>query len=378
MAHAIEPDSGRSLRLERLSDAEYMNRALALAGRARGCTTPNPLVGAVVVTDEGVVVGAGYHAQAGEPHAEVHALRAAGPAARGATLYCTLEPCCHHGRTPPCVDAIVAAGISRVVMAVDDPNPQVAGGGARRLREQGVQVDAGVGGEEAARLNRAFFSAMRRRRPFVIAKIATSLDGRVASGPGVRTHMTGWAADRRSQMLRAEADAVGIGSGTVLVDDPLLTVGDVYRRRPLARVVFDRRLRTPTTARLFGTLSSGPVMVVTTAAMADARAPHARDLERAGATLVRVETAGIGAAVEALLPFGIQALLLEGGPVLHEAAWEAGIVDAVRILVTPRAIGPAGLPWLLPSRLSIPALHHLRVEPCGPDVMIEGDVYRID
>ena len=361
-----------------LSDAEYMDRALALAARARGCTTPNPLVGALVVADEGVVVGAGYHARAGEPHAEVHALRAAGQAARGATLYCTLEPCCHTGLTPPCVDAIVEAGISRVVMAVEDPNPRVAGGGVRRLRERGVQVDAGVGRDEAVRLNQPFFSAMRRQRPFVIAKIATSLDGRLASGPGARTHMTGRSADRRSQLLRAEVDAVGVGSGTVLADDPLLTVRHVYRCRPLARIVFDRRLRTPATARLFGTLSSGPVLIVTTPAMADARASHARDLERAGATLVRVRAAGIEAAVAALLPFNIQSLLVEGGTTLHESAWAAGVIDAVRVLVTPGVLGPSGLPWVAWSRLSIPSLFNLRVEPCGPDVMIEGDVYRLD
>jgi diaminohydroxyphosphoribosylaminopyrimidine deaminase/5-amino-6-(5-phosphoribosylamino)uracil reductase len=361
-----------------LSDAEYMDRALALAARARGCTTPNPLVGALVVADEGVVVGAGYHARAGEPHAEVHALHRAGQASRGATLYCTLEPCCHTGLTPPCVDAIVEAGISRVVMAVEDPNPRVAGGGVRRLRERGVQVDTGVGRHEAVRLNQPFFSAMLRQRPFVIAKIATSLDGRVASGPGARTHMTGRSTDRRSQLLRAEVDAVGIGSGTVLADDPVLTVGDVYRRRPLARVVFDRRLRISATARLFSTLSLGPVLIVTTPAMADLRASHARDLERAGATLVRVRQAGIEAAVAALLPFNLQSLLLEGGTTLHEAAWAGGVVDAVRVLVTPRALGPSGLPWMAWPRLSIPSLFNLRVEPCGADVIMEGDVYRLD
>jgi len=366
------------LRVEPLSHAEYMDRAIALAGRARGGTTPNPLVGAVVVSDEGVVVGAGYHARAGEPHAEVHALRAAGESARGATLYCTLEPCCHTGRTPPCVDAIVAAGIARVVVAVNDPNPRVAGGGVRHLREHGVEVQSGIGRDEAVRLNRPFFSAMLRRRPWVMAKIATSLDGRVAEGHGLRTHMTGAAADRQSQLLRAEVDAVGVGSGTVLADDPLLTVRDVYRRRPLARVVFDRRLRTPASARIFGTLSSGPVMVMTTTEMADARASHVRDLERAGATLVSVQTDGIEAAIGALLPFGIQSLLLEGGTSLHESAWAAGVVDTVRVVVTPRVLGPSGLPWIPSSRLSLPWLRNLRVEPCGPDVIIEGDVYRLD
>jgi diaminohydroxyphosphoribosylaminopyrimidine deaminase/5-amino-6-(5-phosphoribosylamino)uracil reductase len=361
-----------------LSDVEYMDRALALAARACGCTTPNPLVGAVVVTADGVVVGTGYHAQAGAPHAEVHALRAAGPAARGATLYCTLEPCCHTGRTPPCVDAIIEAGISRVVMAVEDPDPRVAGGGARRLRACGLDVREGVRRDDAVRLNRAFFTAIRRHRPFVTAKIAISADARTASGPGARTHMTGAAADRRSQLRRAEVDAIGVGSGTILADDPLLTVREVYRRRPLARVVFDRRLRTPPSARLFSTLGTGPVLIVTTAAAADMQPTAARDLERAGATLIRAQAEDIGSAIAALLPFGIQSLLLEGGTTVHESACAAGVIDAVRVVVTPRVLGPSGLPWVAWPRLSLPSLLNLRVEPCGADVMIEGDVHRLD
>jgi len=361
-----------------LRDADYMDRALALAARARGCTSPNPLVGAVVVTQAGVVVGSGYHAKAGEPHAEVHALRMAGPAARGATLYCTLEPCCHTGRTPPCTEAIVAAGIARVVMAVDDPNPRVAGGGASALRALGVRVETGVGAADAIRINRGFFSRMRRQRPWVIAKAATSLDGRVAAAFGATTHMTGAAADRRTQLLRADMDAVGVGSGTVLTDDPIVTVRDVYRHVRLTRVVFDRRLRTPPTARLLGTLASGPVLIVTTAEMADANAARATALERVGATLVRVERPGMAEAVAALTRFDVQWLLLEGGPTLHEAAWAAGVIDTVRLLVTPRVLGPAGVPWLTSSRCSMASLMNLRVEPCGPDVMIEGDVHRID
>ena len=167
-----------------LADAAYMDRALLLAGRGAGRTTPNPMVGAVVVTPDGVVAGSGFHERAGQPHAEVHALDAAGEAARGATLYCTLEPCSHHGRTPPCVDRIVAAGIARVVAAVQDPNPRVAGAGFRALKNAGVRVDVGVHAEEAARLNRPFFSVMQRGRPFVMAKAATSLDGRVAARAG--------------------------------------------------------------------------------------------------------------------------------------------------------------------------------------------------
>ena len=222
-----------------------MERALLLAGRARGQTTPNPLVGAVVVTPDGVVAGTGYHARAGEPHAEVHALREAGGAARGATLYCTLEPCSHTGRTPPCVDRILESGVARVVAAVGDPNPRVSGRGFLRLREAGVRVEVGEGEAAARRLNRPFFSAMRRGRPYVIVKAVTSLDGRVAAGPGAPTRLSSPATDRRTHALRAEVDAIAIGSGTVLVDDPLLTARGVYRSRPLARVIFDRRLRTP-------------------------------------------------------------------------------------------------------------------------------------
>ena len=361
-----------------LADADYMDRALFMAARGRGRTTPNPMVGAVIVSDEGVVVGAGYHMRAGEPHAEVHALRQAGAAARGATLYCTLEPCCHHGRTPPCADAVIAAGIARVVMAIEDPNPRVAGGGTARLREHGVRVDAGVGRDAAMRLNRPFFSVMQRQRPWVIAKVAASLDGRVAGAPGARTKLTCVASDRCNQMLRAEVDAIAVGSGTVLADDPLLTVRDVYRERPITRVVLDRRLRTPASARLLRTLSAGPVLVVTTAAAAREKPHRVRDLEQAGATLVEAEAPGMADAMRALVEHGVQSLLLEGGPVVHAAAFAAHVVDAVRLFITPTSLGPDGVPWLSSQELPWGTLRDVRVQPCGEDVMIEGDVYRVD
>jgi diaminohydroxyphosphoribosylaminopyrimidine deaminase/5-amino-6-(5-phosphoribosylamino)uracil reductase len=361
-----------------LTDADHMSRALALAGRARGCTTPNPLVGAVIVAADGTVVGTGYHAKAGEPHAEVHALRAAGAAAAGATIYCTLEPCCHQGRTPPCVDALIAARVGRVVMAVEDPNPRVAGGGARILRDHGIQVDIGEGRAEALRQNRGFFSAMTRKRPWLIAKIATSLDGRIAAAPGVRTAISSDAANRLTHLLRAEVDAIGVGSGTVLADDPVLTARGVFRRRPLARVVFDRRLRTPPSARIFSTVDAGPVCVVTTAAIADVESARVHALEAAGATIVRAAGAGLLAALTALAELEIQVLLLEGGAALHDAAFAANLVDSVRCTIAPRTLGPAGVPWISASRLSFPSLANLRVEPCGPDVLIEGDVHRTD
>jgi diaminohydroxyphosphoribosylaminopyrimidine deaminase/5-amino-6-(5-phosphoribosylamino)uracil reductase len=357
-----------------LSDAAYMERALLLAGRARGRTTPNPLVGAVVVTPEGVVAGAGYHERAGGPHAEVHALREAGEAARGATLYCSLEPCSHAGRTPPCVDRILESGVARVVAAVEDPNPVVAGRGFLRLRQAGVHVEVGAGDAAARRLNRPFFSAMRRGRPYVIVKAVTSLDGRVAAAGGGPTRLSSPAADRRTHALRAEVDAIAVGSGTMLADDPLLTARGVYRDRPLTRVIFDRRLRTPVTARVFSTLDAGPVVIV---AGPGAPADAARALESAGAHVVAA-LGGLTGALRLLVPMGVQSVLVEGGPAVHAALWREGAADAVRLVVAPRALGEAGVPWV--ERVVAPwaSWRHLAVEPCGGDVIIEADVHWTD
>src|SRR6185503_14167143 len=200
-------------------------------------TTPNPIVGACIVTDEGVVVGDGAHERAGEPHAEIHALSEAGELARGATLYCTLEPCVHTGRTGPCTERIIAAGIRRVVAAMEDPYPLVRGRGFAVLRDHGIAVEAGVERAAAARLNQPFVTTIREGRPFVILKAATSLDGRVAAAAGVRTQLTSAAAGRHAHSFRAQVDAIAVGSGTLLADDPLLTVRHVYRERALTRVV---------------------------------------------------------------------------------------------------------------------------------------------
>ena len=220
-----------------------MRRALEHARRGLGRTTPNPVVGACVVTPEGVVVGDGAHERAGEAHAEIHALDEAGDRARGATMYCTLEPCAHTGRTGPCTERILAAGIARVVAAMEDPDPPGAGPRSRAPADQGVSVEVGVERDAATRLNQPFVTAMTQGRPFVILKAATSLDGRIAAAAGVRTPLTSRAAVRHAHAVRAEVDAVAVGSETVLVDDPLLTAREVYRERPLTRVVFDRRLR---------------------------------------------------------------------------------------------------------------------------------------
>lgn len=353
-----------------------MRVALALAERGRGTTSPNPMVGALVVSDEGVVVGAGHHARAGAAHAEIRALEQAGPRARGATLYCTLEPCCHTGRTGPCAPAVADAGIRRVVAAMRDPNPLVAGGGFALLRARGVQVATGVLEAEARRLNEVFVTTIEQGRPFVTVKIAMSLDGRIAAAPGARTDLTGASAQRHAHGLRAEVDGIGVGSATVLADDPLLTAREVYRGRPLVRVLFDRRLRTPPTARVFSTLAAGPVLVVTTPGACAAAADRARALADAGATLVASDAHDVRGALAAIMPFGVRSLLLEGGAALHASAWEAGVVDRVRIYVAPRALGPGGVPWTMPQGLVLAGLGPVRAQPLGADVLLEADVHR--
>ncbi len=259
-----------------------MRRALDHARRGLGRTAPNPVVGACVVTSDGVVVGDGCHESAGGPHAEVVALEEAGARALGSTLYCTLEPCVHTGRTGPCTTRIVAAGITRVVAAMEDPFPRVRGRGFAALREQGVSVDIGVERDDAIRLNQPFLTILRERRPFVILKAATSLDGRLAEMAGVRTQLTSAAALRHAHYQRAQVDAIAIGSGTLLVDDPLLTARLVYRARPLTRVVFDRRLRAAPEARIFSTLADGPVIILTSRDAVRQHGERARALEERG------------------------------------------------------------------------------------------------
>jgi diaminohydroxyphosphoribosylaminopyrimidine deaminase / 5-amino-6-(5-phosphoribosylamino)uracil reductase len=351
-----------------------MERALFLAERGRGRTSPNPLVGAVVVTPDGVVVGHGAHQRAGEPHAEVHALEAAGDRARGATLYCTLEPCCHVGRTGPCADLIVKAGIARVVAAVEDPNPLVSGHGFSYLRRHGVDVEVGVGAAAATALNQPFFTLMRAGRPFVILKAATSADGCIAERAGVRTSLTAAAANRHAHHVRADVDAIGVGSETILIDDPLLTARGAYREQPLTRVIFDRRLRTPPNARVLSTRDAGPVIIVTSAD-STVRDDDRRALEAAGAQVLVASDGTIAAALKCLGARGIGSLLLEGGATLHAAAWDEGLVDFVRLYVTKFVLRPGGVP-LMNGRLFQPGdLSNLRIEPLGPDVLIEGYVH---
>lgn len=357
-----------------MTDSDLMRRALFHAARAAGVTTPNPLVGAVVVSADGVVVGQGRHPRAGAPHAEVFALDEAGPRARGGTLFVTLEPCCHYGRTAPCTTRVIESGVARVVVAMKDPNPLVNGKGIAELQAAGIRVDVGVLEDDARRLNRAFVTVQTLGRPEVIVKAATSADGFIAASPGARTQVSGAAANRRSQRLRAVVDAVAVGSGTVLVDDPLLTVRDSARVRPLVRAVFDRRLRTPPTARLLSTLPDGPVIILTSArAMHDA-ADRVAALRDAGATVVPSGD-DIAGGLRALLAFDVSAVLVEGGAVIHRTLFDAGLVDTVHLIVSSRRLGPGGVPLFGTGVIGVPGLEPRACSQVGVDCWMEFDVH---
>ena len=355
-------------------DLDYMDRALQLAERGRGRTSPNPLVGAVVVSRDGVVVGQGYHRRVGEAHAETIALDEAGDRARGATLYCTLEPCCHLGHTGPCVERIVGAGVARVVAAVEDPNPLMRGKGFEYLRTHGVAVDVGVGGAAALRLNQPFFTFMREHRPFVVLKAAISADGYIAEAPGRRTKITSDEADRHAHLFRAEVDAIAVGSETIIVDDPLLTPRGVFRDRPLIRVVFDRRLRTPAHAAVLSTPTAGPVIIMTSVASAN-DASLRGPLEARGAEIEAVEASTLRASLERLADRGVESLLLEGGSEVHAAAWDEDLVDLVSIYVCPGILGAGGVPFLGGRAFDAARLIERREERLGPDTLIEGYVH---
>ena len=333
-------------------DRSAMARALELAARGLETAHPNPRVGCVIARGERIV-GEGWHARTGEPHAEVHALRAAGDAAAGATAYVTLEPCSHHGRTPPCADALLRAGIARVVFAVDDPNPQVNGRGAQVLREQGLRVESGLLAEAAADLNIGFLQRMRTGRPWVRVKLAMSLDGRTALANGESHWITESAARQDVQHWRARSGAVLTGIGTVLADDPRLDVRleepPQGARPPLLRVVLDSRLRTPPQARLFSV--SGEVLLATLAPPAGEQADyaHRRAALEGRATLVTLEPDAQGQVplAELLALLGrrdINELWVEAGPRLAGALLGAQLVDELILYVAPRLIGPQGRP----------------------------------
>lgn len=314
-----------------------MRRALALAARAAGETNPNPLVGCVIVKG-GRVVGEAWHHRAGEGHAEVLALEAAGARARGGTLYVNLEPCAHQGRTPPCAPRVVAAGICRVVAAVRDPNPAVNGRGFDVLRRGGVGIETGVLGQEALLLNERFLAAARMRRPFVLLKAATTLDGRIATARGESKWITSEAQRRAARQLRRLHDAVAVGVGTLLADDPLL-LPQPGVTRPFFRVVFDSRLRTPLTSRLVRTAARSPVLLLSL----DAPPRKRRALEARGVMVVPVRgrdgRVSIPSALIELRKRGVTSLMVEGGSELLGSFLSARDFDQVALFRAPVLLG---------------------------------------
>jgi diaminohydroxyphosphoribosylaminopyrimidine deaminase/5-amino-6-(5-phosphoribosylamino)uracil reductase len=359
-------------------DARFMALALALGRRGLGNTWPNPSVGAVIVRNEPdgpVVVGRGWTQPGGRPHAEVEALRRAGAAARGATIYTTLEPCSHFGQTPPCADAIIAAGIARVVSALDDPNPEIAGEGYRRLRAAGITVVTGVGADEARRAHAGHVSRMREDRPHVTLKLAVSADGKAGLAGRRPAAITGEAVRERVHRCRAMHDAILVGIGTALADDPLLTarLPGMLHRSPV-RVVLDSALRLSPESKLARGAREVPLWIL---AGPDAPAARATALRGQGAEVLQVDGSGdrrdLAAALKLVSARGITRLLVEGGPTVAGAFLTAGLVDKAVLLRSPIEIGADGIDALeglpLTALTQSPRLHSRGVETVGSDTV---------
>ncbi len=350
-------------------DERAMRRALELAERGLFTTDPNPRVGCVIAQGE-AVVGEGWHMRAGEPHAEVLALAAAGPRARGGTAYVTLEPCNHHGRTPPCVDALLASGIKRVVYAVRDPNPRVNGSGAARLAAAGVETVVGLLAREAAELNPGFLQRMRRQRPFVRLKTAASIDGRTALADGASRWITSEAARADVQRWRARSSAIMTGVGTLLADDPALNVRLPGAERQPLRVVLDSRWRSPATAKLFRT--PGRSLVLGAAEVGAA----AKDLRAAGAEIDRVPAVHDGLDLAAVLTLlaqrEVNELLVEAGPKLSGALLAGQFVDEWLVYLAPKLLGVNARP--LAQLASPPAIEQAQSFTLADSTLIGPDV----
>jgi diaminohydroxyphosphoribosylaminopyrimidine deaminase/5-amino-6-(5-phosphoribosylamino)uracil reductase len=340
----LEDQFSQKSKEAKAADRRFMQLALSLGRRGQGRTWPNPAVGAVVVRD-GIIVGRGWTQPGGRPHAEPEALKRAGEAARGATLYVTLEPCSHFGKSPPCVDAVIASGISRVVSAIEDPNPEVAGQGHAKLRAAGITVDVGLCAAEAAHDHAGHFRRIRDHRPHVILKLAVSADDKIGAAGHKPIAITGEAAKTRVHLLRAQSDAILVGIGTVLADDPSLTcrLPGMEARSPV-RVVLDRALRMPGTSNLVQSARQTPLWVI---ASETAEAPAAVKLGAAGAQVIRVAAAGadldLSAVLHALAEKGITRLMVEGGARVASSFVSAGLVDEIWLLRGPDRIGADGV-----------------------------------
>ena len=372
------------------ADRRHMRSALELAAGGTGWVSPNPLVGCVIVNN-GEVVGRGYHQRFGGPHAEVNALREAGDRARGAVLYVTLEPCCHTGKTPPCVDAILQARLSRVVAAMRDPNPRVDGGGLARLENAGIEVAVGVCETEARRLNEAFVKHITTRRPFVTSKSAITLDGKIATRSGASRWITGEAARAAGHQLRHANDAILVGIGTVLQDDPQLTTrlflppppgrgpgGGPQRGANLLRIVVDSTLRLSPGAQVADVAAERRTLIVTTE---QAEAAKMKTLEARGVEVIRLPACGAGrvnldALCAVLGQRGIASVLVEGGAVLTAALLRQRLIDKMVFFVAPKIIGGDGVSAFGPCGIDTMeqalSLRELTSRQVGDDLMLEA------
>jgi diaminohydroxyphosphoribosylaminopyrimidine deaminase / 5-amino-6-(5-phosphoribosylamino)uracil reductase len=370
-----EPTDAATSPSDRGFDLRSMRVALALARRGLGTVWPNPAVGCVIV-NRGRVVGRGWTQPGGRPHGETEALRRAGEAARGAIAYVSLEPCCHWGRTPPCTDALIAAGMRRVIVALEDPDPRVAGEGLRRLRAAGLDVETGLCATEAAEINAGFFCRLRLGRPLVTLKLATSLDGRIATRRGESRWITGPLARDRAHALRAVHDAIMVGSGTVLADDPELTcrLPGLGHRSPV-RVVVDRHLAVPPSARLIAEARQVPTWVL---ALPSADPVRRQALLARGVTVIEVDPDTEGgidfkSAVTALGERGITRVLVEGGGQLAAALVRARLVDRLAWFHAPLLIGGDGIPAIarfgLEAMTDAPRFERLATETIGGDLL---------
>lgn len=363
--------------IERMDDEFYMRLALELAAKARGQTGVNPVVGCVIVKD-GRIVGIGSHLRRGEAHAEVHALRMAGDEARGAVVYVTLEPCSHYGRTPPCADRLIEAGVSRVVAAALDPNPKVAGSGLAKLRDAGIETASGVLEAEARSLNEAFEKYIRTGLPFVTLKAGATLDGRLAARSGDSRWVTGSKAREAVHTLRHRHDAIMIGAGTAAADDPSLTTRTPAGGLHPIRVVMDSRLRLPLHRKLFRD-GEAPTIVL---AAANADPAKRQALEAAGVEVIACPAAGpdgridLRAAMQALGEREIGSVLLEGGGKLNGAMLEAGLIDKAVIFFAPKIVGSGGtalFDFPGPAKMAEAfRLERVEIEQYGEDWCITG------
>lgn len=360
------------------TDRKFMEHALALASKARGHTSPNPLVGAVIVR-AGQIVGEGYHQKAGEAHAEIHALSQAEELAEGATMYVTLEPCCHWGRTPPCTESLIRAKIANVFVSMKDPNPQVAGNGIRQLEEAGIHVQVGICEEESQQLNEVFIKYITTQCPFVILKSAISLDGKIATASGESQWITSEASRSKGHEVRAQVDAILVGVGTVLQDNPSLTtrLPDRTNADPI-RVIVDSRGRTPPGAKVFNPDSNAGALIAVTE---NAPQEKIEALKSAGAdVLIIQEQEGhvcLRALMRELARREITSVLIEGGGAINAAALQAGIVDKLMFFIAPKLIGGENAPGPVGgvgiARLAEAyELREVKTSQSGADFLIEG------